>query len=293
MNIKNLFALTLGNLALLFLFSCQSAVNKHHHDTVDELGQNYILKSTIEVFNTLPTPGETAKMIERAGVKFDEKIINPVRNAPYYETSFTQALNLGVYCADLSYTTQFDQKQITMEYLGAIKLLADDLNLVQLITKNDLIEIEENLYNCDSIQEIVQDIFLSSGEILNDNKRPEIALLIQVGGWVEGLYIAMQLAKQSGEINKELVDRVVDQYNSLLLVIESLENFANIELINDVLIEMNSLKSIYDKMIKAEKQNLNSNEELKLNENSSIYVTPEIFMSLYHQILRIRNSYTQ
>lgn len=290
MNFRKLLLLVLSS---LLLYSCQSNVKKHQHDTVDELGDNYILKSTIEVFNTLPTPAETAGLIEKAGVKFDEKIINPVRNAPYYETSFTQALNMGVYCADLSYTTQFDQKQITMEYLGAIKLLADDLNLVQLITKDDLIEIEENLYNSDSIQGIVQEIFLSSGEILNDNKRPEIALLIQVGGWVEGLYIAMQLAKQSGEINKELVDRVVDQYNSLLLVIESLENFANIELINDVLIEMNTLKSIYDKMIKTENRKLNLNDELKLNENTGINVTPEIFMNLYHQIIRIRNSYTQ
>ncbi len=278
---------------ILACISCGAKSSASEHETIDEVSQNYVLTSTSEVFKSLPSPVKTAQLIKETGVKFDEKILNPTRNAPYYETSYSMALNLGVFCADLSYTTFYEQKQITMEYLGAVKLLADGLGLTELLKKEDLIKLEENIYNKDSIKELVHEVFFSSGEFLNDNNRPEIALLVEVGGWIEGLYIAMQLAKQSGHINKELVDRVAEQRNSLVLVIESLKNFSNITSINEVLIDMEKLMSIYDKMLRPENEEHDSNKTLKLTKNSSAYVTPEIFMSLYHQINNTRNSYTQ
>jgi len=276
-----------------FQLSCGADTKATEHETVDELSQNYLLSSTKEVFKTLPSPVETAELIKKTGVKFDPNILNPTSNAPYYETSYSMALNLGVYCADLSYTTFYDQKQITMEYLTAIKLLADGLGLIDLVKKEDMLSLEDNIYDRDSIKQMVQNIFFSSGEFLNDNKRPEIALLVEVGGWIEGLYIAMQLAKQSGHINKELVDRVSEQRNSLILVINSLENFANIEQINKVLFDMKDLKKNYDKMVLPDGENFDSNTVLKLTKNSNAYVTPEIFLNLYHDINTIRNSYTQ
>lgn len=276
-----------------FQLSCGTDTNVAKNETVDDLSQNYLLSSTREVFKTLPSPVETAELIKKTGVKFDQNILNPTNNAPYYETSYTMALNLGIYCADLSYTTFYEQKQITMDYLNAIKLMADGLGLIDLIKKNDLITLEDNIYDKDSIKLMVENIFFSSGEFLNDNKRPEIALLVEVGGWIEGLYIAMQLAKQSGHINKELVDRVAEQRNSLILVIKSLENFANIEQINKVLFDMKDLKKNYDKMVISEGENFDSNTVLKLTKNSNAYVTPEIFLNLYHDINTIRNSYTQ
>lgn len=280
----------------LFLFACiscgaESSISEH--ETVDEVSNNYVLSSTMEVFKSLPSPIETAQLIQETGVKFDEKILNPARNAPYYETSYSMALNLGVYCADLSYTTFYDQKQITMEYLGAAKSLADGLGISELVKKEDIMKLEENIYNKDSIKHLVHDIFFSSGQFLNDNNRPEIALLVEVGGWIEGLYIAMQLAKQSGHINKELVDRVAEQKNSLTLVIESLEYFSNINSVNEVLLDMKKLQSIYDKMLSPKSEEHDSNKTLKLTKNSKANVTPEIFMSLYHQINNTRNSYTQ
>jgi len=262
-------------------------------DDLDEIDTNILLTSTIEVFNTIPSPVMAAQLINNAGVKFDEKILNPVKNVPYYETSQSMALNLGIYCADLSFTSFYDQKQITMDYLAAIKTLADGLGLINLLKQDDIIKLEENIYNKDSIKVLIENIFLSSGQFLNENNRPQIALMVEVGGWIEGIYIAMQLAKQSGHINKELVDRISEQRNSLLLVISSLENFSQIEQINNVLIDMNKLKVIYDKMVVPVDEDSKTRNLLTSENNTVANITPEIFMSLYHEINRIRNSYTQ
>jgi len=277
----------------LQLISCGADNKVEDNEIVDELSQNNILFSTTEVFKTLPSPVETAELIHKTGVKFDANILNPAKNSPYYETSYSMALNLGVYCADLSYTTFYDQKQITMEYLSAVKLMADGLGLVEMLKRDDLLKLEENIYDRDTIKSMIQTVFFSSGDFLNDNNRPEVALLVEVGGWIEGLYIAMQLAKQSGHINKELVDRVAEQRNSLILVISSLENFANLQQINEVLFDMKNLMKIYDKMVVPEGEKFDSNAVLTLTKNSRAYVTPEIFLNLYHEINSIRNSYTQ
>lgn len=221
-----------------------------------------------------------------------KKILNPVQNVPYYITSQSMALNLGIYSADLSFSCLFDQKQITMDYLNAVKLLSDGLGLIHILKQEDIIKLEENLYNQDSIKLMVENLIFNSSEFLEENNRPEIALLVVVGGWVEGMYIAMQLAKQSGHINKELVDRMLEQYQSLLLVIKALKGFQKLTAIEGVLMDMNRLKDIYDKMIVTDPKVVDKKIP-NLAKNAKANVTPDLFLSLYHEILKIRNGYTQ
>jgi hypothetical protein len=281
-------------LIIAFLNSCSSNTNADDaNKTEEELKvPDAILASTKEVFKTLPSPVETAKLIYKANVRFDEKILNPIQNVPYYITSQSMALNFGIYSADLSFSSMFDQTQVTLDYFNAVQTLADGLGLVHLVKQEDIIKLEDNLYNKDSIKIMVEDLIFNSGEFLNDNNRPEIALLVVVGGWIEGMYIAMQMAKQSGHINKELVDRMVEQYNSLLLVIKALDGFKKLSVIEGVLGDMNRLKTIYDKMIVTDNKDVKKNIT-NLAQNAKANVTPDLFLSLYQEILKIRNGYTQ
>jgi hypothetical protein len=282
------------SLFLILVNSCSSGnqqIDKNQNNEQIEVN-DAILKSTREVYKTLPSPVETAELIYKANVKFDQKILNPVQNVPYYITTQSMALNLGIYSADLSFSSLFDNTQVTLDYLNAVKTITDGLELSHLLKQQDIINIEENLYNKDSIKLIVEDLIFNSGEFLNENNRPEIALLVVVGGWVEGMYIAMQMAKQSGHINKILVDRMIEQYKSLLLVIKALEDFKELSSVAGVLEDMKRLKAIYDKMIVPDNQKIDSNIT-NLAQNARAIVTPDLFLSLYHEILKIRNGYTQ
>jgi hypothetical protein len=291
MKTPNSKVLIFNLILLLTILSCSENRPDQDQQQIEEPGgSNIILASTRDIFKTLPSPVETAELIVQTDVKFDYKILNPLHNIPFYETSQSMALNLGIYCADLSFICLYDQKQLSFEYLGAVKALSDGLGLVHLLSQNDIIMLEENLFNKDSIKMLVEELFFNSGEFLNDNNRPEIALMVVVGGWIEGLYIAMQMARQSGRINKELVDRLVEQYESLLLVIKSLENFSNLPQIKGVLADMLRLKAIYDKMLLPQE---NSEKVTNLSGKPNVQVTPDLFLSLYHEIIKIRNSYTQ
>ncbi len=273
-------------------FACNEQATTENQTGIEIIQNTKVLKSVNEVFETLPSPMETSELIVQADVKFNDRILNPVRNVPYYETSKSLALNLGIYCADLSYVSHYDQKQLTMEYLSAIKTLADNLGIIQVMSKNDIIMLEDNIYNQDSIRIIIKDVFFSSNEYLNESNRPEMALLVQVGGWIEGLYIAMQLATQSIEINKELVDRIVEQKVSLNLVLKSLKNYSDYAGIDDVYMDMLQLQKIYNKTNVYDSDSIQNSSD-NLTDQSEANVTPEIFISLYKGINKIRNDYTQ
>jgi len=102
----------------------------------------------------------------------------------------------------------------------------------------------------------------------------------------------MQLATQSIQINKELVDRIVEQRQSLNLVIKSMENFSDYAVVLDIYNDMLGLQKIYDKtIVSGQETNLNNSQNLANEAKAN--VTPEIFISLYKEINKIRNSYTQ
>ncbi|OQY04137.1 MAG: hypothetical protein B6I20_03615 [Bacteroidetes bacterium 4572_117] len=289
--LTNIFAIYLLFIAF-GIIGCNGNTSTENEFEIETKGSNKILKSVSKVFETLPSPIETSKLIIQADVKFNYKILNPVKNVPYYESSKSLALNLGIYCADMSYISYYDQKQLTLEYLSAIKTLADNLGIIQVMNKSDIIKLEDNIYNQDSIRVIVEDLFFNSGEYLNENNRPEMALLVQVGGWIEGLYIAMQLATQSIQINKELVDRIVEQRESLDRVVESLKNYSDNPLVFNVYNDMLQLQNIYNKTIIPEQDTMPQTTK-SLTSKANAKVTPEIFISLFKEINKIRNDYTQ
>lgn len=48
---------------------------------------------------------------EKAGAKYNKNILNDVKNVDKYTSAGQQALNLGIYGADLSYTSVFNHTQ--------------------------------------------------------------------------------------------------------------------------------------------------------------------------------------
>jgi hypothetical protein len=281
---------------IIFIFFLFSGCTNHTENDVDsglnKHENNKVLLSVKEIFNTFPTPVETAKSISEAHLKFNQKILNSVNNVPYYETSKSLALNLGVYCADLSYASFYEQNQLVSSYLTAIKTISDNLGIIQTIDKEDILKIEDNITNQDTLRILIEEVFLSSGKYLNENKRPEMAILVQVGAWIEGMYIAMQLATQSVKINKDLVDRVAGQRASIDIIVKTLSNYSDYSVINDVYLDMLKLQKIYKKT-KVSNNTTLSKIESEDKSNTEVYITPEIFISLFQEINKIRNRYTQ
>ncbi len=293
-------------IAICILTSCQSSDKKKSSTEEKELiesSQQQIDKKMMEDFNksklifySLPSPLETAMLIKRSGARFDEELLNPISNVTNYNTNLKMALNLGIYSADLSYTSLFDQTQSSIQYMGCAKQLAQGLSIIDAIDEETIKKLEDNMNNRDAVLEIISETFMSSNAYLKENDRPAISVMVLVGGWVEGLYLASALTNGSMENNKRLLDRIVYQKLSLITVMNLLESHSENEDIKYLYNKMNELKDIFEQVkivntSKVESETDVENKVTTIKADSETHISKEVFESLIKKVKEIRTEF--
>ncbi len=288
-------------LTALVLVCCSSENKKSDKVVVDmnSLTQDSTaikgIKAVKQVFYSLPSPLETAMILKRAGAQYNEEILNSADNTSRYSTNRSMALNLGIYSTDLSYASLFDQTQASIRYMTASKKMAEGLGILNAIDNTIIEKLEENVNNRDVILDIISETLLNTNSNLEENDRVEIGSIILVGGWVEGLYIAITLADNS-KSNNELVNRIIDQKLSLTTVINLLNQNKDNPDIKSVLKDINEIQKIYEEVnisvsgVEAIPDKKSGVTTLRSKNVSS--VSPEVFSRLKVKVLEIRNKYT-
>jgi len=299
---KTLQVLSLGMIiAMLAGCSSQGGTKKTDEVTVDqsEIDSKSVkdLSQVKNIFYSLPSPLETAMLIKTAGAKYNEELLNPIRNVDNYNTSKSMALNLGIYTTDLSFASLFDQTQTAIKYMGNAKKLADKMGILDAIDNNTIARLEENVNNRDVIMDIISETFMSSSAYLNDANRKGQAAIVLVGGWVEGLYIATQLVGSAPIKDNKLVQRIVDQKYSLDIVMHLLdsEEVKDNPDVASVKNEMVELKKIFDKITiettKIEPVYDQNTKVTTLKSKSKIDITPDIFKELTNKVKATRSNF--
>lgn len=174
---------------------------------------------------SIPSPIEIAKLIKQTNISYNKSILNPVSNNSNYATSLKQALNLGVYGADLTYINIYEEFSDGIKYFNTIKYLSNDLNIVNSFTEKLLKKIEHNKMNKDSLLIIVSKAFKNADKYLVDNERNDIAVLVLAGSWIESMYLITQSLKE--KTNQKLIERIGDQKYPLENLIELLKPYYN------------------------------------------------------------------
>lgn len=249
------------------------------------------------IFYSLPSPLETAMLIKKSGVNYNEGILNPLSNVSRYTTNRQMALNLGIYSADLSYTSLFDQTQTAMKYMGNTQKLAEGLGIMDAIDKGTLKKLEENMNNRDVVMEIISEAFMNSNSLLNENDRPALAVMVLTGGWVEGLYIATTLTNGVMDNNKRLLDKIIYQKLSLYTVLNMLDSYkaenADIQRLYD---QMSELKVIYDEVKIVNTSNVEASTDKEnrmtvIKADSETFISKEVFEQLCKKVKEIRTEF--
>ena len=220
---KALFLKAIPAISLIAFSSCGSTSQDESTattmDTVsaaakDSSGQ------TQDFFYSLPSPLLMAKVFKKTGLKYVDGVANSPENVSKYSSVHSKTLNLGVYSADLAYTVLNKQSQQATKYMEAVKRLSDELGMSSLFATDDyLMRFKNNLNNEDSLINVVCALKGEMDMFMKDNDKEKQTLLIFVGAWVENMYIATQLTKES---NKDKVaTRIAEQkyiLNSLMNV---------------------------------------------------------------------------
>ena len=220
-----------------------------------------------KIYFNVPSTMKTAYILKKAGATYDASFpLNPNKANDDFTTE-QQALLLGIYGSDLNYTIVSNKNQETIYYLNSINSLGEKLGLGNILNQEMKNRIEKNVNSKDSMQVIITDLFWKIEQSLNEDGRSRIGALIVTGGWIEGLYVATQIAIKMPE-NIKIKSIICQQKFSSKDVLELVKNSCSSEYISDVVLR--PLKQINASLstIKTRKEFYSS--ELNIDENDMI-----------------------
>ena len=136
MNIKQY--LLIASVGFL-LFSCGEEVKKSeiNIDNPQEPTIDIVEKSVKiqKIFFNIPSPIETSQILQEAGATYEFSLPSNPSAVDDYQSIEEQALNMGVYGADLNYATVFDKTTEIMLYLQCARTLGNELGIEQVLMK--------------------------------------------------------------------------------------------------------------------------------------------------------------
>jgi len=172
------------------------------------------VKSIRGVFYNIPSALEISQLLKESGAKYSETYPSNPDDASKYSSQKGQSVNLGIYAADLSYAGIYEQKEEAMLYLKCANQLATSLGIPNAFNESTIGRIQDNMNNQDSLLAIITQDYWNTDSYLKNSDRQETSALIMAGGWIEGFYIATQIATHSTG-NQQLFNRIAEQKASL------------------------------------------------------------------------------
>ena len=161
-----------------------------------------------KIFRAAPSPMETARIVQKTGAQFSEDNLHSAMAASNYVTSDKQAINLGIYGADLSYATIFEENAVSIAYLDVVQSLANELGIGDVIDNDVIARAEANRTRQDSLVAIVSESFFAMNQKLKANGQEDLSGMLVASGWLESIYLATRYTDQA---NDDLKKRIAEQ----------------------------------------------------------------------------------
>lgn len=243
-----------------------------------------------ELFS-IPSPVQTAFMLKKAGASYSKNMLNDPKKIASYATRFQRSVNLGVYGADLGYSTIYDQTPDAISYINSTKKLADELGVTSAFNPELMARFESNLENQDSLLSIMGDAYKESNRFFQNSDQEQIGALVLCGGWVEALYFSTSTAQNSG--SAELKKRVAEQKGSLENLVKLLQRHADNEEIADFVAELIDLYYLFDEVestyVWKEPTTDEASQTTTINSVTEANITDEQLTTIAAKVESIRN----
>jgi len=287
--------LFLSAITALSLSSCGGGDKGDDVETADTTKTEEAKGPVSETFFQVPSPGEMLTFIKMVGGKNNKNVsfLNPPANEKNYTDTKLKALNFGVYSCDLSYCSIFEIGSESLKYFKTVKMMGDQIGVSTAIKPEVLKRLESNISSPDSLAVITDDVYFSSFEALEDSKQGPTLALVVAGGWLESIFIAINLAKF--EPNSPIIERLADQKYTLENLLEFLKKHEGDENVAAVKSDFDGLLAEFNKIGEkdagpAKKQD--SKAAATLGGGKQLVITEEVYNSITNKIKSIRNSYT-
>jgi hypothetical protein len=245
------------------------------------------------VYN-IPSPSEIPYLLETTGAEFNQSLINEKSKVSNYGArSEKAALNLGVYAADIGYLCSYDKTQEAIDYLGACKTLAENLNIIGSFDVEVLRKFEEHISNKDSLTHLLDKTIKRTESFLKDNSRNKLSAMIVAGSFIEGLYISTGLIQSFPktllpddkriQVLTPLMRVVLEQKKSVSELLSMLQSVGDQEALGSIVEDLKVLEKAYN--------DLNIEEQIK-NNRGDLVLTDANLTEITRLVKKIRDEIT-
>ncbi len=293
-------------LPLLIFAACRSDKSKDMNfskefevpDSVIYEGDLEISEQAIdEIVQNISSPVEIAALIKAVGVPYSKDYLATTDYVDNYNTSFKQALGLGVFGADLGYQNMYNKTGGVIDYISAIKTLADGIRVGQFFDFTTLKRLATNNQNLDSLMYISVQNFNQMDRYLRENNRSNLSSLIVAGVWIESMYLLSEVIKESP--NAELSEKIGEQkiiLSNLMLLLKNYERDPKFKELIDQLAEIQELyKDVTITYEKGEPEAVEENGMLVIKQNDKQYIeiSNETLFKIMEKTVEVRNNVIQ
>jgi hypothetical protein len=205
-NVKKIFWFLAVSAVFIYSTSCTNVEKKKTsgQDAGFSDSSDAAVKYYASVVFLLPSPGEILERFYEADIKYYPELLNSPDNKSKYIGSKAQAMNLGVYIADMSYSALFERSSETVNYLEAIQNLSVEAGVGSNIFESLLVRSKANAGKIDSLVSISNEAFANMLEFLETGGRELTIAQISAGSYIESLYIALNSIKKYTKDDKTL-----------------------------------------------------------------------------------------
>jgi hypothetical protein len=224
-----------------------------------------------QIYQTIPNPIEVSTLIKGLGAEYRKSNLNDNTKVNSYSTSFQKALNLGVYSTDLGMANLYTKNQDVINYLDAVKTLADGLQIGDYFDYNTL---KDYATKGDKLEELLQITNQNVEKIngfLTDNKREHISVLMVTGGWIEANYLMVKVYNETK--NVKIKERIGEGKIVLEKILPALEQHASKPEFKGLIAE---LKELNDKFKSVKIEEIDGGQEMVVDGDELKYIQKKI-----------------
>jgi hypothetical protein len=186
---------------LLLICSCRNSSTKHESlafpvaDSVPSGEAEKLSEEAIaDIVQNIGSPVEIAAIMQTLQVPFSAEYLASTRGSDRLTTNFQKAVMLGIYGADLGYLNIYEKTGNSVDMLSTIKKLADGLRVGQFFDFETIKRLSVSKSNLDSLLFLSVSSYNEIDRYLRENGRGSVSALMITGVWIEGQYLATQVA---------------------------------------------------------------------------------------------------
>lgn len=280
---------------LFIITGCKLKTTDEQKINLDSLQYySYMDKKNEKIYYRFPSTEEVFDIINHGGLQYNPDLVNPITNVDKYNDSRIQAINLGIYTADLAYLTVFEKTKESLDYFEVLQQLSNKLHITSSVNDNIFNRIENNLNNIDSLKILAKDSYNNIVEHFSVTENEKTLAIITAGAYVECLYISCHLIKTYSNTNKAIT-KLAEQKYALENLFQYIKNFEDYPYVKETLAEIENIFTLYASLKETEMEETSVTEaedgSLIFAGGKIITMSERQFIELKQELAKIRTQY--